>query len=106
MWWAATKLKDACSNLREEDIGAKGNVAYFFDTAADAGSELKSFTIMPAAGQFEFVPVLIDDNGDCKAGKVTTTLTAVPLDLRDVSNLSDLESVLSDDSNLSDFFSS
>ena len=84
------KLKDACSNLREEDIGAKGNVVYFFDSV-DTGSELKSFTIMPAAGQFEFVPVLIDDNLDCKAGKVTTTLTAVPLDLRDVSNLSDLE---------------
>src|SRR5439155_10777943 len=24
------KLKDACTNLREEDLGAKGDVAYFF----------------------------------------------------------------------------
>jgi hypothetical protein len=100
------KLRDACSNLREEDIGAKGNVAYFFDSAVDAGSELKSFAIMPAAGDFEFVPVLIDDKGDCQAGKLTMTLTAIPLDFGDVSNLSDLESVLSDDSNLSDFLSS
>ena len=61
---------------------------------------------MPASGQFEFVPVLLDDKGDCKGGTVTTTLEAIPIDLKDVSNLSDLDSVLSDDSSLSDFFSS
>jgi hypothetical protein len=61
---------------------------------------------MPASGQFEFVPVLIDDRGDCKAGKLTTTLQALNVDMTEVSNLSDLESLLSDDSNLSDFFSS
>jgi uncharacterized protein DUF2510 len=100
------KLKDVCSNLREEDIGAKGNVTYFFDFAGDAGSELRTFVPVPAAGNFEFVPVLLDDNGDCKGGKVTTTIAAVPLDLGNVSNLSDLDSVLSDDSNLSEFISS
>ena len=100
------QLKDACSNLREEDIGAKGNVAYFFKSGDVAGTELKTFATMPVAGEFEFVPVLIDDKGDCKAGKLTMTLEARPVNLKDVSNLSDLQSVLSDASNLSDFFSS
>jgi len=97
------KLKDVCSNLREEDIGATGNVTYFFDFAGDAGSELRTVVPVPAAGNFEFVPVLLDENGDCRGGKVTTTIAAVPLDLGKVSNLSDLDSVLSVDSNLSDF---
>jgi hypothetical protein len=100
------QLQDACSNLREEDIGAKGNVAYFFDRAFDPGEELKTFAIMPAAGEFEFVPVLIDDNEDCKAGKLTMTLEPVDVDLGEVANLDDLGSVLSDEPNLSEFFSS
>jgi hypothetical protein len=100
------RLKDACSNLREEDIGAKGNVAYFFDQASDAGAKLRTFATVPAAGEFEFVPVLIDAKGDCKAGKLTMKLEARAVDLKDVSNLSDLGSALSDASNLSEFFSS
>lgn len=102
----SNKLKDACGNLREEDIGAKGNVAYFFAGSGDPKTDLVSFTIAPLGGDFEVVPVLVDENGECKAGKLTATLEAKPLDFSSVSNRSDLESVLSNDSDLSTFFSS
>jgi len=35
-------LRDACANLREEDIGAKGSVAYFFQSADGAGQQTAS----------------------------------------------------------------
>jgi hypothetical protein len=97
------RIKDACSNLREEDIGAKGNVIYFATVASDVGAELKTFVDLPKSGRYEFVPVLVDDKGDCKAGKLTVKMQALPLDHSNVSNLSDLESLLSDDTDLSDF---
>ncbi len=97
------KIQDACSNLREEDIGAKGNVIYFGDQASDTGIELKTFVDIVKSGRYEFVPVLVDDKGNCKAGKLTVTLQALPLDHSGVSNLSDLQSLLSDDTDLSDF---
>ncbi len=99
------KIQDACSNLREEDIGAKGNVIYGATAADEAGVELKTFLDVPSSGTFEFVPVLVDDKGDCKAGKLTVTMQALPLDYSGVSNLSDLDSLVSDDSDLSDFVS-
>ncbi len=95
------QLKSSCSNLREEDIGAKGNTTYSTLFATDVGKTLNDFTIFPVAGEFEFVPVAIDKNGDCKAVKLTMTLTPKPLDLKSASNLSDVESVVSDDSQLS-----
>lgn len=102
----SNKLRDACGNLREEDIGAKGNVAYFFAGSGDPKNDLVSFTLAPIGGDFEVVPVLVDKNGQCKAGKLTLTLEAKPLDFGNVSNRSDLESVLSNDPDLSTFFSS
>src|SRR5581483_7650141 len=68
-------------------------------------SRLRAFTAMPVGGEFEFIPLLIDDNGDCRAGKLTMTLKALDLDLSDVSNLSDLEAVFSDNSSPGSFSS-
>ena len=102
----SNKLKDACGNLREEDIGAKGNVAYFFAGSGDPNTDLVSFTIAPIGGDFEVVPVLVDENGKCQGGKLTLTLEAKPLDFSGVSDRSDLESLLSDDPDLATFFSS
>jgi hypothetical protein len=101
-----SKLKDACPNLREEDIGAKGNVAYFFASSADAKTKLESFTVAPLPGDFEVVPVLVDADGKCVAGKLTVTISAKPLDFSGVSNSDDLFSKLSDSPDLSKFFSS
>ncbi|HEY2815182.1 MAG TPA: DUF2510 domain-containing protein [Acidimicrobiales bacterium] len=100
------QLKDACSNLREEDIGSKGNAVYFADKAGGAGEELKRFVTVPVGGDFEFIAVLVDDKGNCQAGKLTMTLQAIPADLKGASDLSDLASSLSDVSELSDFLSS
>ena len=102
----SNKLKDACQNLREEDIGAKGNVAYFFAGTGDPKTDLVSFTVAPIGGDFEIVPVLVDSDGQCKAGKLTLTVQAKPLDFSSVKNRDDLESVLSNDSDLEKFFSS
>lgn len=100
------QLRDACSNLREEDIGAKGTVVYRADKAGNAGDELRSFMVVIAEGDYELVPVLVDQNGQCQAGKSSLELDPKALDFGNVSNSSDLESVLSDNSDLSSFFSS
>jgi len=101
-----SKLKDACPNLREEDIGAKGNVAYFFASSGDPDTKLESFTIAPLPGDFEIVPVLVDDKNQCAAGKLTMTVSAKPLDFSGVNDSDELFSVLSDSPDLSKFFSS
>ena len=101
-----SKLKDACPNLREEDLGAKGDVAYFFASSGDPEVKLESFTIAPLAGDFEIVPVLVDENDQCLAGKLTLTVSAKPLDFGGVTDSDELFSVLSDSPDLEKFFSS
>jgi len=100
------QLRDACSNLREEDIGAKGTVVYLADKSQNAGDDLHSFMVVIADGDYEFVPVLVDQDGKCGAGKSTLKLDPKPLDFSSVSNSDDLASVLSNASDLSSFFSS
>ena len=100
------KLKNACGNLREEDLGAKGDVAYFFTPADDVGADLHTFTVVPIGGDFEFIPVVVDDQGTCKGGEMEMTLTPHFLDFSKVSNRDDLESTLADDPKLQDFLSS
>lgn len=100
------KLKAACSNLREEDLGAQGDIAYFFDAAKDgAGSDLHTFTILPIGGDFEFIPVVVDSNGQCKGAKLDLKLTPHFLDFGGVTDRSDLESTLFNDPDLKDFVS-
>jgi len=102
----SAQLRDACSNLREEDIGAKGTVVYRADKAANPGEELHTFMVVIAEGDYEVVPVLVDADGKCEAGKSTLKLDPKPLDFSSVSNSDDLASALSNDSDLSSFFSS
>jgi hypothetical protein len=99
------KLQDDCKNLREEDIGAKGNVAYFFDEGT-TGKALSTFTITPIAGDYEFVPVLVDSKGNCSNGKLSMTLDVKAFDFGGISDSDGLVSKLSDDNDLSEFFSS
>lgn len=96
-------LKDACSNLREEDIGAKGNVVFLARASDTAGKQLDSFMVVPIEGDFEFVPVLVNDKGQCEAGKSTLDLDPKFLDFSDVKNIDDLSSAISNDSDLSQF---
>lgn len=100
------QLRDACSNLREEDIGAKGTVVYRADKANGPGEELHTFMVVLAEGDYEVVPVLVDQDDNCVAGKTSLQLDPRSLDFDSVSNSSDLESVLTNDSDLSTFFSS
>ena len=102
----SAQLRDACSNLREEDIGAKGTVVYRADKSANPGEDLHTFMVVIAEGDYEVVPVLVDADGKCGAGKSTLKLDPKALDFSAVSNSDDLASVLSNDSDLASFFSS
>jgi Protein of unknown function (DUF2510) len=99
----STSLKDACSNLREEDIGAKGTVVFLARGSGSAGTDLDNFMVVPIEGDFEFVPVLVNSDGKCEAGKSTLDLDPKFLDFRDVHNIDDLRSAISNDSDLSSF---
>ena len=99
----SSSLKDACSNLREEDIGAKGGFVYLARSSDTAGTQLDSFMVVPIEGDYEFVPVLVNSNGQCEAGKSTVDLDPKFLDFSDVHNVDDLSSVIDDDSDLSSF---
>ena len=101
----SSSLKDACSNLREEDIGAKGGFVYLARSSESAGEQLDSFMVVPIEGDYEFVPVLVNTDGQCEAGKSTLDITPKFLDFSDVSNIDDLASVIEDDSDLSQFSS-
>lgn len=95
-------LKDVCSNLREEDIGATGDAVYFASSSAEAGKQLDTFMVVPVESDFEFVPLLVDKDGKCKAGKISTDLESKPLDFTDVKNVNDLSSAIADDPDLKD----
>ncbi|MEY2431691.1 MAG: hypothetical protein QOC92_1416 [Acidimicrobiaceae bacterium] len=94
------QLRNACSNLREEDIGAKGTLVYREDTANRAGEQLDSFMVVVVEGDYEFVPVLVNADGKCEAGKSSMQLDPKPLDFSSVNNIDDLSSVISRDSDL------
>jgi hypothetical protein len=94
------QLRNACSNLREEDIGAKGTVVYREDKAGRAGERLDSFMVVAVEGDYEFVPVLVNADGKCEAGKSSLQLDPKQLDFTDVKNVDDLSSLISSDSDL------
>ena len=50
----SSTLKDACSNLREEDIGAKGNFVYLARASDSAGTQLDAFMVVPDRGRLRF----------------------------------------------------
>lgn len=99
------QLKNACSNLRETDLGAKGSVAYFFEPASGPGETLRTFTIAPVGGEFEFIPVLVGDDGNCKGGQLELTLDPHFLDFSQVSDFDALASLIADDPELAEFTS-
>jgi len=99
----SSSLKNACSNLREEDIGAKGTVVFLARASDAAGQQLDAFMVVPIEGDFEFVPVLVNDKGQCEAGKSSLDLDPKFLDFSDVKNIDDLSSAISNDSDLSQF---
>jgi hypothetical protein len=100
------KLKAACPNLREEDLGAKGDIAYSFSGSGEAGKDLHDFTVVPIAGDFEFIPVVVDDKGACKAGELTLTLTPHFLDMSGATSSDELQTVVNDSPDLKEFTSS
>jgi hypothetical protein len=97
----SSKLKDNCSNLREEDIGAKGTFVYLARSSGSAGTPLDSFMVVPVEGDYEFVPVLVNSDGLCEAGKSTLELEPLAVDFSDVETVDDLSSVIENDPDLS-----
>lgn len=97
-----SQLKDACSNMREEDIGATGDVVYLARASDEAGAQLDAFMVVPVEGDFEFVPVLVNSKGQCEAGKSSLTIEAKFVDFSSVNNIDDLASVISEDPELND----
>ena len=97
----SSSLKDACSNLREEDIGAKGTFVYLARSSGTAGGALDAFMVVPVEGDYEFVPVLVNSKGQCEAGKSSLDLEPKFLDFSDVQNIDDLSSVIENDPELS-----
>ena len=91
------QLRDACPNLREEDIGATGTVVFREDKSTVPGESFDSFMVVPTEGDYEFVPVLVNPSGQCEAGKTTLELRAKFVDFSDVHNTDDLSSVLEND---------
>jgi hypothetical protein len=102
----SSALKDACSNLREEDIGAKGTFVYLARSSGSAGVPLDAFMVVPVEGDYEFVPVLVNSKGQCEAGKSSLQLDPKFLDFSAVSNVDELSTAISDDPDLQQFFSS
>ena len=100
-----TQFKDACRNLREEDLGVQGSVVYFFGPG-EKGSTSHFFVFAPVGGDYEFVTVLVDDQGNCQAGVATMTLRAVSVDMSTASTVQDLEDLAAKNSTITDFLSS
>jgi hypothetical protein len=102
----SSALKDACSNLREEDIGAKGNFVYLARSSDSAGTPLDAFMVVPIEGDYEFVPVVVNSKGQCEAGKSSLQLDPKFLDFSAVSNVDELSTAITNDPDLQQFFSS
>jgi hypothetical protein len=96
----SSSLKDACSNLREEDIGAKGTFVYLARASGAAGTQLDAFMVVPIEGDYEFVPVLVNSTGQCEAGKSTLDLNPRFVDFSNVQTIDDLSSVIENDPDL------
>jgi hypothetical protein len=99
----SSSLRDACSNLSEEGIGAKGTFVYLAQASDSAGTQLEAFTVVPIEGDFEFVPVLVNADGECETGRSTLDIVPKFLDFGDVNNIDDLVSVIENDPDLSRF---
>ena len=64
---------------------------------------MKAFTFMPVGGNFEFIPVLVDDQGNCRGGHLELKIDPHFLDFSNVKNVDDLSSTLTNDPNTTFF---
>ena len=94
---------DVFSDLRAEDIGAKGDVGYFGGSSTGAGAALHNVVPIIEAGDYEVIPLIVDADGNRVAKEYDLTLEVRDLDLGDSSEFSDLESSFSDDGVVTDF---
>ena len=94
---------DVFSDLRAEDIGAKGDVGYFAGAASEPGGKLLNVVPIVEAGDYEVIPLVLDGEGKRVVKEYKLTLEVRDLDLGDSSDFSDLESTFSDNSAVTDF---
>jgi hypothetical protein len=97
---------DVFSDLRAEDIGAKGDVGYFGGSSLGAGESLHNVVPILEAGDYEVIPLVLDDNNKRIVKDYDLTLEVRDLDLGDSSEFSDLESEFSDNDVVTDFIAS
>jgi hypothetical protein len=94
---------DVFTDLRAEDIGAKGDVGYFGGAAAAAGETLRNVIPIIEAGDYEVIPLVVDADGKRVAKQYDLNLEVRDLDLGTSTDFSDLESTFSDNSEVTDF---
>jgi hypothetical protein len=94
---------DVFSDLRAEDIGAKGEVGYFGGSSLGAGESLHNVVPIIEAGDYEVIPLVVDADGNRVVKEYDLTLEVKDLDLGDSSEFSDLESSFSDNDVVTDF---
>jgi hypothetical protein len=97
---------DVFSDLRAEDIGAKGDVGYFSGQGANTGDSLHNVVPIIEAGDYEVIPLVFDADNNRVVAEYDLTLEVRDLDLGDSSEFSDLESSFSDNEVVSDFTAS
>jgi hypothetical protein len=73
---------------------------YLARASDSAGTQLDAFMVVPIEGDYEFVPVLVNSNGQCEAGKSTLDLKPKFVDFSNVQNIDDLSTVIQDDPDL------
>ena len=94
---------DVFSDLRAEDIGAKGDVGYFGGAASAPGETMRNVVPIIEAGDYEVIPLVVDGDGKRIVKEYELTLEVRDLELGDSSVFSDLESTFSDNDVVTDF---
>jgi hypothetical protein len=94
---------DVFSDLRAEDIGAKGDVGYFGGAGSEPGETLRNVVPILEAGDYEVIPLVVDGDGNRIVKDYKLTLEVRDLDLGDSSEFSDLESTFSENDVVTDF---
>jgi hypothetical protein len=94
---------DVFSDLRAEDIGAKGDVGYFGGAGAEPGATMRNVVPIIEPGDYEVIPLVVDSDGNRIVKEYELTLEVRDLDLGESSEFSDLESTFSDNGVVTDF---
>jgi hypothetical protein len=86
----STRLKDLFSDLREEDLGVQGSVIVFACGPPTANGGLVAAMPSAVGGEYDIVPVLLDDGNNRHRGDATVTLRTEPFDYTNLPTAADV----------------